>query len=643
MNTNVWTDGGAETQRESLKQEARRWHLRHQPPARMEDWLAKRRELLAAIRDAAGTFPERGPLDVREHGTIRLEGYRIVKLTYRSRPGLRVTANLYVPDGKGPFPGVLGVHGHWNQGKIAARVAARGHVLAREGFVTLTVDAIGSGERGTKPGAFEYHGSQIGGTLMGIGETLLGMQIHDNMRGIDLLQSLPYVDGARIGVTGASGGGNQTMWITAVDDRVKASVPVVSVGSFESYVTERNCICEVLPGGLTFMEEWGALALAAPNAVLILNAMRDTNPTFYVKEMVRSFNAAREVYRLYGAQDRLAYQAIDLPHGYWPEMRRHMLGWFKRWLKGEGAGWPCEAPEPPELPEKDLMCFPTKRPKDVGTILEYATARGREMKTGILAGADRIDARAKARDLARLTGAAALGGERRGGVAVSEEDGLECRRFTVEGASGAMIPCVLLRAPGRKAGRVTLVADRKGKANAMKRDEVKALLKRGAAVCLADLRNTGETAWMVEGIVDDHDSARTVLWLGRTMIGEWAEDLSAVRAVLVKDHPETQVEVLAFDEPAIAALTAAALGVEFSRVTAVGLLHSYVVEGAKPAQGMSMLVPGILKWGDVSLMAALADCPVTVPSAVRPSGAALTTRELAAWRREVAGLRRRTR
>src|SRR5690606_40370156 len=71
---------------------------------------------------------------------------------------------------------------------------------------------------------------------------------------VDLLLSLPFVDKENIGATGASGGGNQTMWFAALDERIKAAMPIVSVGTFESAVMGSNCVCELMPGGLTFTE-----------------------------------------------------------------------------------------------------------------------------------------------------------------------------------------------------------------------------------------------------------------------------------------------------------------------------------------------------------------------------------------------------
>lgn len=640
METRVWPEeNSAALLRESVKLEARRWHRRHLVPATAADWAELRQDLQRRLLKAAGLLPEpeRPPLDVIEHGTIALEGYRIVKLSYCSRPGLRVTGNLYVPDGTGPFPGVLGTHGHWSQGKIAARVASRGHLLARQGFVTLIVDAFGSGERGTQPGQYEYHGAQIGAGLLSLGETLLGAQVWDNQRGLDLLQSLPMVDPDRLGVTGASGGGNQTMWLAALDPRIRAAVPVVSVGTFESYIANPNCICEALPGGLTLTEEWAVLAMTAPGALLILNALRDSNAAFQVTEMMRSFQGAQEVYRRLGHADRLDCRAIDLTHGYWPEMQRHMLGWFRYWLKGEGTGRPCEIPAGIELPEADLLCFPDhQRPTEVASITAYASARGPQLKRAALARTAAAPARRQ--DLAAILGAdlAAPAAYQSGRRAAGLGAGRHLERFTLEGPRGALLPGLLLRGQPGAAPGTLLAVHAKGKAGALEEAVVREALAAGRQVCLVDLRNQGESRWDSGQVRPDHEAARTALWLGRTMIGEWVEDLLGVAGALAADGP---VSLAAWGEPALAALAAAALGGgAFERVAVYRCLASYVLEGSAHAQSMSIFIPGILRWGDVSLIAALAEVPVELQAPVSPAGAPLGGAAAAALQQEIATL-----
>src|SRR5690606_36977579 len=148
------------------------------------------------------------------------------------------------------------------------------------------------------------------------------------MRGVDLLASLPYVDSTRIGATGASGGGNQTMWLAAMDERVKAAMPVVSVGTFQSYIMNSNCVCELLADGLTHTEEAGVLALTAARHMTIVNAAEDKRPSFMPPQMLVSFRQAKAVCHMLGAADQIAYHIAAGGHNYSTEMRKHLLGWF---------------------------------------------------------------------------------------------------------------------------------------------------------------------------------------------------------------------------------------------------------------------------------------------------------------------------
>jgi len=642
MNTNVWTEPGGPILKEALRLEARTLHQMHQPPARMWDWQSMRKRLIRQLLDAAGTFPAPPELDVREHGSIEAEGYRIIKLSYQSRPGLRVTALLYRPDGPGRFPAVLNMHGHWHQGKIAATVAGRCQVLAKEGFVVLSPDAIGAGERGTQPGEFEYHGHHQSASLLSAGETLLGMQLNDNMRGLDLLEALDDVDGNRIGATGASGGGNQTLWLSALDPRVKASVPVVSIGTFESYVTNYNCWCETLPGGLKITETWGALGLIAPNPLLILTAAREKNPAFLPAEMLRSYAVAQKIYGLYGAADRISCQAVDLPHCYLPEMQRHMLGWFKYWLTGEGTPLPRALPAVPEFPERELMCFPgATRPAEVKSLLAYSSLRTVECKKTFLS-QPRLNRGEKLRSLRQILRlSAGMDRLKSSEPSCEENDRLVIERFSVESEPNVLIPCVVISHAGKKPTTITLAIHGGNKAACLKEAAVQAILRDKGAVCLMDLRHTGETKWDFEEFTDDLSVARAALWLGHTMIGQWVKDLFAVRAALAKKSSKSRVGLLAFEEAAVAVLAAAALEKRFYSVKVERLLSSYVITDSPLTQRYSIYLPGILQWGDISLLAALANSPLEVASLSHPSGKALTPKERAGWLREVREMAKR--
>jgi hypothetical protein len=102
------------------------------------------------------------------------------------------------------------------------------------------------------------------------------------------------------------------MWLTAMDERIKAAVPVVSAGTFEAYIMRTPCICEVLVDGLTFTEESAVLALVAPRAIKMCNHFKDDLAAFHPREMLRSYNDAKPVFELLGAGNNIAYQTFDL-------------------------------------------------------------------------------------------------------------------------------------------------------------------------------------------------------------------------------------------------------------------------------------------------------------------------------------------
>ncbi|MFM7870006.1 MAG: prolyl oligopeptidase family serine peptidase, partial [Planctomycetaceae bacterium] len=99
----------------------------------------------------------------------------------------------------------------------------------------LAVDAFGAGERAIGKQLGEYHGEMTAATLFPVGRPLSGIQVYENGRAVDYLISRPEVDAQRIGITGASGGGNQSMYAGAWDERFKAVAPVCSVGTYQAY------------------------------------------------------------------------------------------------------------------------------------------------------------------------------------------------------------------------------------------------------------------------------------------------------------------------------------------------------------------------------------------------------------------------
>lgn len=602
---NVWTESFSDYIENNLKQEAAKLFRIHQLPANLESWQACRDELRDNIWKNLGvTYDSSLELDLRETGEIKMDGYRIKNVYYQSRPGVYVTGNLYIPEGEGPFPGVVGMHGHWAQGRLAERVQGRGHSLAKNGYVCLQVDAWGSGERSTKHGEFEYHGGGLGGALFNIGESLMGAQIVDNMRAVDVLCSLDYVDSDKIGATGASGGGNQTMWLTAMDDRVAAAVPVVSVGSFQSYIMASNCICECLPNGLTFTEESGVLALIAPRAFKICNCLGDSNPTFYPAEMLRSYTETRKVFQAYGKDAKLAYQVYNKPHCYDSEIRGAMLGWFDLHLKGIGTGAAREEIPFDALPEEKLMVFEKeKRPEEVIGIAEYCRWQGEELKAEIAVA--KIDKESKKTELCDVLKVSAPLTPK-----TVYEYGLESgwEKIAVETDCGRMIP-VLRRKPQDGSSDYIIASSLNGKSELADNKYLNDAFDSGKGIILFDVYGSGETSAPDKNVTLSpyHTLARALLWLGRPLYGEWCREYAMLASWCRESCGAGNIELFGFKECGIAAIFAGALSANEVAVTAEKSPRSFIFTTNERSAKLSMgfCLPNILKWGDLELAVSL--------------------------------------
>ena len=167
------------------------------------------------------------------------------------------------------------------------------------------------------------------------GESIARYMIWDAMRGLDLLESRPEVDRTRLGVTGCSGGGTLTVYLAALDPRIRAAAPACYVTSWE----------EQLPGTgpqdaeQQFPDQFRAginhadlLALAAPTPYLICSSTEDFFP---LEGARRTVAEARTVWQAYGAADRLEWFSEPGGHGIYRAGRERVYAWMRRWLRGE--------------------------------------------------------------------------------------------------------------------------------------------------------------------------------------------------------------------------------------------------------------------------------------------------------------------
>lgn len=604
----------------NLRNEAALKFGTHILPDNPAEWNSYRTKLKNEIIRKAGIKIDHNlPVNMKETVTLERPGYKIKNIYFQTRPGVYATANLYIPDGKGPFPGVILMCGHSSNGRLYDNYQSVGHSLALNGYVALAIDPWGAGERTTRHGEFEYHGANLGASLMNIGESLMGAQISDNMRGVDLLCSLPYVDKNNIGATGASGGGNQTMWVTAMDERIKAGVPVVSVGTFESYVMNSNCVCELLIDGLTYTEEAGVLALA--RSIMPCNHLKDSNGAFNPSEMQRSYNNAKPIFAMTGSADNISYRIFDLVHGYYPEDRAAMLGWFDLKLKGIGDGSPKKEVPFELTPAEQLMTFAAgKRDPLVVSTEEYCKKRGNELRTAFLSGKS-IDAAKKRSELNNV-------------LRTNERSELKMahrypavngwQRASLETTDGKLIPLVYIEPSNKNAGYIILT-DPSGK-KGVSLSYIDELKKKGAGIAIPDLTGTGEASSTKEARTGNtmvlHTLARGELWLGKSVLGEWVKELNVTAAYLKTELKAQKIMVDGRKETGLAGLFLAASKGNVDEIILRESPVSYLFDDRSKIDFFSLGVhlPGFLNWGDVSLAAALTGKPVTFIQPVTMSG-----------------------
>jgi dienelactone hydrolase len=629
-----------------IRAQARALRATDRPPATRAVWESRRTELLRRIETAAGvTADPPGPLTPKTLGVLQRSGYSIEKLIFQSRPDIWVTANAYVPAGTtGKVPGVLVVHGHWPWARRDPVVQARCLGLVKLGFFVLAVDAFGAGERYPKPARGTYHGALFGSTLWPVGRTLLGMQAHDNRRAVDYLRSRPEVDGDRLGVTGASGGGNQTMYAGALDGRFRAVVPVCSVGTYQAYLQAACCVCEVLPGALRFTEEGDVLGLVAPRALLVINATRDEFQ-FSVGEAEKSLARARDIYKLYDAPDRVRHAVFESAHDYNRPMREAMYGWMLRWLRNEGDGRPVAEPAHETERPEDLACFADEqRPKEFLFPTTFATREGRRLVQRL---AERLPDHREAWESTAVFMREQLRNEVFGGfpkppkvqARLDKTDhtaGVSTTFAMLEPEPGLPLHVVLkMGALGNGRKPAWLLLHLGGKDEALRDPLADRLLRKGCAVVSADLRATGPARPANDAVAGapDHNSAEHALWIGRPLLGQWVFDIACLLDWLAAQPAldARRFAVAGFGPAGVVALCAA--GLLDDRVAAAAAVDapvSYLTDRSYPAGfPMGLLAPGILRVGDLPQLAALA-APrrLVIAGGVSANGARLSRDQL---------------
>ncbi len=308
----------------------------------LQDWQQKRQIYRNELLEMLGLDPLPAKTDLKPVVTGRVEHdeFTVEKIHFQSRPGLYVTGNLYIPKNlERPAPAILYVCGHSpvkkDQISYGNKTAYQHHGawFARNGYVCLVMDTLQMGEiEGIHHGTYRY--KMWWWNCRGYSPA--GVEAWNCIRALDYLQTRSEVDPEKIGVTGRSGGGAYSWWTAALDERIKAAVPVAGITDLQNHVVdgciEGHCDCMYIVN--TYRWDYPLVAaLVAPRPLLISNSDKDT--IFPLDGVIRLHEKVRQIYRLYDAEKNLGLNITEGPHKDTQELQVHAFVWFNRFLKGE--------------------------------------------------------------------------------------------------------------------------------------------------------------------------------------------------------------------------------------------------------------------------------------------------------------------
>ncbi|MFH1738597.1 MAG: acetylxylan esterase [bacterium] len=596
-----------------------------------EQWEARKHYVRDKVMEMIGDFPSRTPLNAHVTGLVDHGDYQIRMVVYESRPRFYVTANLYVPKNRAfPAPAVLFACGHWPNAKAAETYQTCCIGLAKKGYVVLSFDPLGQGERlqhwdidlqRSPTGATIFEHAQLGNVCILLGDNLANYFIWDGIRSLDYLLSLPEVDPNRIGCAGNSGGGTQTAYISALDDRVTVAVPDCYITTLVHRIESRGAADDEQNFNPCFkhgIDHFDLLSLRAPKPIQIVAALEDFFPIDGARQ---TFRDLQDLYRIYEAVDRVNIAEVAGPHAYDKPHREATYAWMNRWLGNEAAG--AVEPQITIEPEDVLECTTSGQVlESLGGETVYTLNKASYEKVGYKRAVPASESALESwwadlrADVRRLLVLPSLSGSPQMIRGESEEfDAGTKIRIVFESEPGIAVPGLLLLPRERREG-VTVMVFEDGKDAHLNDEMVLETLESGRAVYLIDPRGVGETMSQHGDCKKYYDYFReetelsyTSFMLDRPMLGQRVFDvMRAVDAAAVMGDPKfSDIALAGQGRAALMAFFAGALDDRVSEVICRNMLVSYesLARNKYFNHHPTSLIPGVLRSFDLPLAAAL--------------------------------------
>lgn len=518
------------------------------------DWEQRQAEVRVKLDHIIGEFPEKTPLNPRVTGLLKGDGFRVEKVIYESQPGLHVTAALFIPDGlEKKSPAILYCSGHTWEG-FRSKVYQHAIInYVKKGFVVLAFDPVSQGERlqylNKKGKKSKYdtptkEHSYVGGQCFISGHSLAKYMIWDGIRSIDYLVSRVEVDPDRIGITGRSGGGTQSVYISAYDDRVLASAPENYVTSFKYLLksigpqdAEQN-----LPFFLkNNLDQADLLEVRAPKPTLIISTLSDF---FSIQGARETYTEVKSAYKMLGEEDLVQMIEDEGEHESTLKNRERAYAFFQKHLNHPG-----------DSTDLDVTIFSKKdlRVTESGQVLtdfnaetifslnkkstEHDLEKSMDKSDSILLDQERLF-----ESIIHVTGFEnIIIGDDYIFSGTEDYNGFTLEKYLIKSNHSRNIPVVVMNPDSIKLNKGILILNPDGKSKELKSGLPVYLAKKGYHVILPDVTGSGELAPDDEAGDSYISHSSYNKWYagiltGKSIVGLRMEDIDKVCAFVVDQY-----------------------------------------------------------------------------------------------------------
>jgi len=291
----------------------------------IEEWQKWKDEFRSKLIELINLDYPKSELEPKKVDEKEFQDYVREKVIFRSDKLSLVPAYVLVPKNhKNKLPAVVAMHGHgygkndlvgiWEDGSERINPSSRGYhkdfalELVKRGLIVIVPEQAGFGERreeeDAKKGPYQSSCWSLSTWALMLGKTTIGRRVWDAMRAIDYLQTRSDVKEDAIGMMGISGGGTTTLFTSALDERIKATVVSGYLNTFkDSILSIYHCIDNFVPGILKYGEMYDVASLIAPRALLVESGTKDD--IFPIESAKYAYEKVKEVYRFLNAEDKI--------------------------------------------------------------------------------------------------------------------------------------------------------------------------------------------------------------------------------------------------------------------------------------------------------------------------------------------------